>query len=101
MTSSSPYTNEMQAENLRAQAAELGISKFGKPMEPGSGFEAPRPTITYEEGLERTREMTLEFAAQRRVIDADENEIVALATHTPGVIPKESRGGPIENPDAK
>lgn len=96
---SSSFTNEMQAQNLRDQAAELGISRLAKPSTESSGDDSSEPhrTITYQEGLERTREMTREAAAERRAISSDANKSVAIPTRTPGVLAGEKAGSPIEN----
>jgi hypothetical protein len=93
------YTNEMQAQNLREQAADLGISRLAKPSMPG-GFEnanEPQRTITYQEGIERTREMAAEAESTRHAIEGDKNKSVALPTPTPGVLSPNKEGSPIEN----
>lgn len=91
------YTNEMQAENLRAQAAELGISRLAKPSTPGAfdNDNEPHRTITYQEGIERTREMAAEAEAERRSIEGDKNKSVALPTPTPGMLTPNKEGAPI------
>jgi hypothetical protein len=96
------YTNEMQAQNLREQAAELGISRLAKPSVPG-GFDndnEPHRTLTYQEGIERTREMAADAAAQRRAIEGDKNKSVALPTPTPGILAPNREGEPIEKSSA-
>ena len=93
------YTNEMQAENLRGQAVELGISRLTRPST-RSGAEnddAPHRTITYQEGIERTRDMAAEAEAERHAIEGDKNKSVAIPTDTAGVIPAKKTGAPIEN----
>ena len=93
------YTNEMQAENLRGQAAELGISRLTRPSS-RSGAEnddAPHRTITYQEGIERTREMAADAEAERHAIEGDKNKSVALPSSTAGVVPANKTGAPIEN----
>jgi len=91
------FTNEMQAQNLREQAAELGISRLAKPSIQG-GFdndnEAHR-TITYQEGIERTREMAADAEAERHAIEGDKNKSVALPTPTPGILTPNKEGEPI------
>lgn len=91
------YTNEMQAQNLRDQAARLGISHLAKPSIAG-GFDSDEPhrTITYQEGIERTREMAAEAEAERRSIEGDKNKSVALPTPTPGMLTPAAEGSPIE-----
>ena len=94
----SSYTNEMQAQNLRDQAAELGISRLAKPStEAASESDQPRRTITYQEGVERTRAMTREVEAERRAIEGDKNKSVAIPTQTPGILPGNKAGSPIES----
>ena len=94
----SSYTNEMQAQNLRDQAVDLGISRLAKPstasMDPD---ERPRRTITYQEGVERTLRITREAESARHAIEGDKNKTVALPTETPGVLPANKAGAPIEN----
>ena len=92
------YTNEMQAENLRGQAVELGISRLTRPSS-RSGAEnddAPHRTITYQEGIERTREMAADAEAERHAIEGDKNKSVALPSSTAGVVPVNKTGSPIE-----
>ncbi len=93
----SAYTNEMQAENLRAQAAELGIARLAKPST-AAEFEQPRPrrTITRQEGIALTREMAREAEAARLGIEGDKNRPIAIPTETPGLIPGDNKGSPIE-----
>lgn len=87
------YTNEMQAENLRRQAARLGIEKLGEPG--AEEEEQARPPVTYEEGLERTREYTREFEAERHALDRDRVKSVALPGETPKVISSGEQGAPL------
>ena len=95
------YTNEMQAQNLRDEAAQLGIRKFGRPSNQGPESEEGAAPLTYDEGLARTRELTQSLAAQRRAIDKGKNKTVALPTTTPGILPGRKEGAPIEPaPDA-
>ena len=93
----SSYTNEMQAQNLRAEAAALGISKFGKPAEQLADTDGQRETITYQEGLDRTRATAREIEKQRHALERDKNKTVALPTPTPGLVPGNKEGAPIEN----
>lgn len=90
------YTNEMQAQNLRAEAAELGIKKFGRPSADGADAEEGRAPLTYKEGLEQTRLLAKEFEAQRHVVDKDKNKTVVLPTSVPGILPGKKEGAPIE-----
>jgi hypothetical protein len=99
----SGYTNEMQAQNLRAEAAELGINRFGKPSVPlasddGEPSGETQRTITYQEGIQRTRSMAREVEAERHAIDRDKNKTVAIPTTTAGVLPPNKAGAPIESP---
>src|SRR6202040_3115655 len=89
----SSYTNEMQAQNLRDQAAELGISRLAKPSTLSSPeSDEPHRTITYQEGVERTRKMTREAEAERHAIEGDKNKSVAIPTQTPGILPANKAG---------
>lgn len=97
-TDTSSYTNEMQAQNIRAEAASLGIAKFARPSEAASEADGRHETITYQEGLERTRATAREFEAERHEIDKDKNKTVALPTQIPGMISSKKTGSPIENP---
>ena len=90
------YTNEMQAQNLRDQAAELGIRRFAKPSTDAEPDESHR-TITYQEGIERTRAMTRAAEAERHAIERDKIKSVAIPTQTPGILPGNKAGSPIEN----
>ena len=95
----SSYTNEMQAQNLRDQAADLGISKFAKPTM-GSGLdpdERPHRTITYQEGVQRTLKITRQAEAARHAIEGDKNKSVAIPTQTPGNLSSDKTGSPIIN----
>ncbi len=92
------YTNEMQEQNLRDQAASLGIKKFAKPSDPAGDDDGRHETITYEEGLERTRASAREFEAERHAIDRDKEKTVAIPTPTPEMIPGRREGSPIESP---
>lgn len=94
------YSNEDQAANLREQASALGIRKLSRPSEQ-SDPEETRPTISYEEGLERTREYSREFEAQRHAIDKDKKKTVALPGGVPSILPGKKEGVPLDpEPDA-
>ena len=96
------YTNEMQAQSFREQAAKMGISKLSPPAKRGETDEEDgRPPATYDEGLARTEELTRDLAAQRRALERGKNKVVDLPTGTPGILPAKKEGGPIEPaPDA-
>ncbi|MFI5361620.1 MAG: hypothetical protein ACHQ49_06600 [Elusimicrobiota bacterium] len=95
----SGYTNEMQAQNLRAEAAQLGISRFTKPsIETGIDGDGPVRSITAQEGIQRMRSMAREAETERHAIEGDKNKSVAIPTETPGVLPPNRGGAPIENP---
>ncbi|MFI5345518.1 MAG: hypothetical protein ACHQ51_04005, partial [Elusimicrobiota bacterium] len=96
-TQTSDYTNEMQAQNLRDQSTQLGIAKFAQPSAQDDDEERG-PMVSAEEGLEHTREMTQQLAAQRRAIDKERNKSVVLPTSTPAIIPTRKEGAPIEPP---
>jgi hypothetical protein len=90
------YTNEMQAQNLRDQAADLGIKKFAQPSSQGAETEEIREPLTYDQGLARTKELSRDLEAQRHAIDKDKNKTVALPTGTPSMLPGRKEGSPIE-----
>jgi hypothetical protein len=95
--SSGTFTNEMQAQVLRDQAAELGISRLAKPSVQSGDSDEPTRTITYQEGVQRTREMARDAEAERRAIEGDKNKSVAIPTDTAGLVPKKGAGEPIES----
>lgn len=97
----SSYTNEMQAQNLREQAGQLGIDGLTKPSFPSEDeSERPHRTITYQEGIERTLGMTRNAEAARHAIEGDKNKSVALPTETPGMLPANKGGAPIDGSTA-
>jgi hypothetical protein len=93
----SSFTNEMQAQMLRQEAAKLGIDELSRPGEPGADTGDPRPPISYEEGLARTKRYTKEFEAERRALDSKKPKTVILPGNTPDIIPVRKAGAPIEN----
>lgn len=90
---STSYTNEMQQDNLRAQGDKLGLHGF---TIPGAQNDEPRRPISYEEGLERTREFAAEFESQRHAIDHEKEKSVALPGETPSLLPAQKEGSPLE-----
>lgn len=96
------YTNEMQEASLRDQAAQLGISRLGKPSDLGSGADNDdsRAPITYEEGLARTKEYSRQFEAERHAIDRGKPKSIDLAGSTPSILPGKKEGAPIETDSA-
>lgn len=88
--SATGYTNEMQAAYLQQQAANLGIKRFAPVTHLGSEDE-PAP-LTYQEGLERTRQMSAALAAQRRAIDGGKPKSVDLPGMTPRLLQSSSGG---------
>jgi hypothetical protein len=87
----------MQAQNLREQAAALGISRFARPSQTlGSESGEGRPTITYQEGLDRTRALAGEMEAQRHAIEKDKNKTVAIPNQTPAIFSGDKQGSPID-----
>lgn len=92
------YTNEMQAQNLRDQAAALGIDKFNSPRR--SDEDEDDTPVSTEEGLARTRRLTRDLAAQRRAIDKDRDKTVVIPHDTPALIPSRKAGAPIEDDPA-
>jgi hypothetical protein len=91
------YTNEMQAQTLRDEAIKMGITKFGRPSNQGSETEEVRAPLTYQEGLNQTRQLARDLEAQRHVIDKDKNKTVALPSTTPSILPGRKEGSPIES----
>jgi hypothetical protein len=93
------YTNEMAAQNFRAEAETLGISRLSRPGEQRQlASDGPTPQITYQEGVDRTRAASDEFAAQRHAIERGKDKTVAIPTETAGLIPgKKDGGAPIES----
>lgn len=96
------YTNEMQAQSLRDQAAELGISKLSRPGARGQdGADDGAPPATYDEGMARTKLLTAELKAQNRAINRGKDKTVAIPAEIPAVLLGPKSGGPIEPaPDA-
>jgi hypothetical protein len=88
--STTGYTNEMQAAYLQQQAASLGIKRFAPVTHLGSE-DAPAP-LTYQEGLERTREMSAALASQRRAIDGGKPKSVDLPGMTPRLLQPAASG---------
>ena len=97
----SSYTNEMQAQNLRDEAAQLGIRRFARPSaELGSETQDDRPTIGYQEGLDRTRAYEREIEAERHSIEKDKNKPVTVPGQTPAILFGDKQGVPIaKDPD--
>jgi hypothetical protein len=93
----SAYTNEMQAQNLRDQAADLGIDGLAKPSYTAGDSDEPHRTITYQQGVERTLSLTRQVMAARHAVEGDKNKSVALPTETPGILPANKAGAPIES----
>jgi hypothetical protein len=94
---STGYSNVQQARYLQEEAKRLGISNLAKPSgETGESGESPSDPIPYEEGIERTRSMSKQFAAQRRAIEKGQPKAIDLKGTTPGIIPGKPQGGPIE-----
>lgn len=93
------YTNEMQAANIRAEAAQMGIRALDKPSEDAESGDAARPPITYEEGLRRTKEYARDFEVQRLAIDRNKPRAVALPGSTPQLIPARAGGAPVQDVD--
>jgi hypothetical protein len=92
------YTNEMQAQTLRDEAAKMGITRFGRPSDQGSETEDVRAPLTYREGLAQTHQLALDLEARRHVIDKDKNKTVALPSAVPAILPGRKQGGPIAPP---
>ena len=96
----SSYTNEMQAQNLRDQASQLGIERLSPPSDGGGSDDGgSRQMITYQQGLDRTRELAREVEAQRHAIEKDQNRTVAIPSQTPAILSGGKEGSPIEGPE--
>ncbi|OGS38865.1 MAG: hypothetical protein A2506_07795 [Elusimicrobia bacterium RIFOXYD12_FULL_66_9] len=92
------YDNAQQARYLQEESKRLGISRLEKPSGPtGESNGPPRDPIGYEEGIERTKTMTKDFAAQRRAIEKGQPKAIGLEGTTPGMLPGKPQGGPIED----
>jgi hypothetical protein len=91
--SSSSYTNEMQAEYLQNQASQLGIQRLGSTNSSAADSQTPAPTISYAEGLERTKELEAALANQRRQIDRNKPKSVDLPGTTPRLLQDPGSGG--------
>lgn len=89
------FTNEMQAEGLRDEAARLGIERVSRP-EDEDDSEEPRPLVGEEEGLARTRAYARQFEAERHALDRDKVKNVTLPGETPGLMPARKGGAPLE-----
>lgn len=94
-SSGTGYTNEMQAQNLREQAAELGIQRLGK-ISGGTAEEDERPPISYQEGLARTKAYARQFEAARRQLDRGKPKTVSIPGETPRLLPGAASGAPVE-----
>lgn len=89
---SSNFDNKSQAKYLQEQAGDLGIQRFGKA--PPSVEDEEREPITYEEGVQRTKEYSQQFAATRREIDRKRPKSVQLSgAKTPRLIAEPARNG--------
>jgi hypothetical protein len=93
------YTNEMQAAYLQDQAAALGIARLTQVSHLGSEAEGAPAQLSTQEGLDRTRELEREFAAQRRSIDRGKPKTVDLSGATPQLLqPSEAAPGGTPTP---
>lgn len=95
---STGYSNVEQARYLQDEAKRLGIANLDKPSsgQTGEVGEAPLAPVPYEEGMERTKSLSRQFAAKRRAIEKGQPKAVDLKGTTPGIIPGKPQGGPIE-----
>jgi hypothetical protein len=98
--SATTYTNEMQTERLRQEAEVLGIDKLHPPTNAPDAQEDTRPLISYQEGLERTREYTKQFKKQRLEIDRHKQKSVTLPGETPQILVGKESGHPIPSANA-
>lgn len=93
------FTNEMQAENLTKETAELGIQHISKHIEEGQaeaerrGPPPPLSEVEKKERLQQLKEMREEFTRMRRGIDAQRDKTVALPGTTAAIIKGRESGG--------
>ena len=94
--STGAYTNEMQAQYIQDQAAQMGIKRLGATNRSGAESETPAPSISYAEGLERTKALEEVLANQRRAIDRNKPKSVDLPGNTPQLLQSQTdnTGGP-------
>lgn len=98
-TAATGYTNEMQAENLSKETAELGIQHISKHIEEGDagqenrGAPPPLSEVEKKERMEQLKEMRLEFTRLRRGIDAQRDKSVVLGGSVASMIPGRTSGG--------
>ena len=84
-TASTGYTNEMQAENLRKQAAEMEGPPQGPPPPPSKAEIRQR--------RQRLRELTRELSRMRSGMDSAQDKSVALPGDTVAPLPKQEADG--------
>lgn len=94
---SAGYDNEQQARHLQEESEFLGIERLAKPSAQSGENEEEREIVTYEQGLQRTKDYARQFAAQRRAIDKGKGKAVDLSGTTPLLLPGKRQGGPIES----
>ncbi len=79
------YTNEMQAASLIREASALGIQQIGGHIDENAA-PAPLSGAGKKERLAQLKEMRLEFARARGVLDAARDQSVALEGSTAAII---------------
>ena len=88
-TASTGYTNEMQAENLRKETAEMEGPSQGPP---------PRLSkAEVRERRRRLRELTRELESMRRGMESGRDKSVTLPGDTVNPIPKQSPDGALDS----
>ncbi len=94
------YTNAMQADSLRRQAAEMGISRIGRgAADDSSAAEEdgpPAAPLTRRQSVARLRAYSREFAAERRALEKGQPKTVALPGGTPRLLPQADSGSPLD-----
>lgn len=87
------YTNEMQAQYIQNQAAALGIQRFAPTDRSNAESYLPPPSISYAEGVARTKEMARALANERHAIDRNKPKSVDLPGTTPQLLEQPADGG--------
>ncbi len=88
----------MQAANLSREASELGIQRISKHLEEGdfnpenSGSPPPLSAAEKKERLAQLKEMRLEFARARGVLEGARDKSVVLGGSTVAIIPGRASG---------
>lgn len=90
VVSTQAYDNESQARLIQDEAGKLGIEGLAKP-----GSQEDRPPVSYDEGLQRTKDYAKILGAQRRALDQGKPKGVALPGATPRLLSETSPEGAV------